>query len=221
MNTKPINKQCKPLLEWIVGVAPGYADTAWDATRSATTLPYESDDDSFWLKLSIAMQIQSIEEKQQEANTETTVIVTPSKRAVSRTLCQSVRNVLDVSFLIPTLDISKALRFKAGFDLAMLAFSSAQDPVTSVECLKALKSFSTDESFVNQLKAAIREIEVTNSSDVVFMLVDIAPYGALTYGFRRGLDFASNQYVSSVNEWLHSDADGLSKGEYLNRLWGA
>lgn len=222
MDVKRIKRELKSILEWMAGIAPGYGETAWDATRSATTLPYELDDDAFWLKLSIAMQIQSIEEMQQEAQTETIVIVTPQARQVCRALFQALRDVVDMSLLIPSLRLRKTLEFKSGLALAMLAFSSTnEDPALTMECLKALSSVSTDDSFANQLRAAIREIELTHTHDVAFLFDEIEPYGNITYGFRRGLDFATNEYISPVNEWLHSDVDGVSKATYLQRRWGA
>jgi hypothetical protein len=196
--TNNLRKAMKPYLQLIADLNPATAALFWaQAIESRiSNLTIDADDTIWWHSKLLEFQLRDLAEE--AGLLENHKADGSSRREVQEQICLAVMDVYRTAWIIPSMNVSKALPTNLARTLVSFALAPSTSIDTAVVVFEFLSSHCRDDDLAGAFNRAADEAKITRSTDhVAYVLNTVDLYfSRLGYGVYLALN--SPQGASSL-----------------------
>jgi hypothetical protein len=185
-----LRKEMKPYLQLIADLNPATAALFWaQAIESRiSNLTIDADDTIWWHSKLLEFQLRDLAEE--AGLLENHKADGSSRREVQEQICLAVMDVYRTAWIIPSMNVSKALPTNLARTLVSFALAPSTSIDTAVVVFEFLSSHCRDDDLAGAFNRAADEARVTRSTDHVAYVLNSAAlfYSSIAYGVYLALN---------------------------------
>lgn len=185
-----LRKEIKPILKSIADLHPATAALFWaQAIESRiSNLTIDADDSIWWHAKFLEFQLRDLAEE--SGLLENHMSDGSSRREVQEQICLAVMDVYRTAWIIPSMNVSKALPTNLARHMVTFAMTSSTSIDTAVVVFKWLANHCRDDDLARAFRRAADEASITRNLDhVAYVLNSVSLYySKIGYGVYLALN---------------------------------